>query len=115
MMFTKLSTALTGIAALCSTANAAIVTYYYDDNCTNWAGSRNIWDNSCATGMGAFESFTIDYPGGEEQILWGYSQDSCSLGITVCADATDNGAYCWYATKDGKPTSAMSSYWVPPC
>jgi hypothetical protein len=49
MLFGKTSATILGAFALL--ANGAIIEMYSDSSCQTSIGSRNVWDNTCATGV----------------------------------------------------------------
>ena len=56
--------------------------------CQNSVGSRNAWDNSCATGVSGFQPFIITTAGGGDQTFSMYSPDACAANIMQCVGAT---------------------------
>jgi hypothetical protein len=92
--------------------HAAIVDFFHDRNCTDHAGSRNIWDNSCAY-TGAWESIRITTAGGSGQWLTCWSQNACAGIETRSFSAQDVGVCRWAYDRDGA-SNAISSYSCAP-
>ncbi|KAJ3507886.1 hypothetical protein NMY22_g16794 [Coprinellus aureogranulatus] len=71
--------------------NAVVVDLFSDGNCQNHAGSRNVFDNSCAP-LGGFSSFRITTRGGGDQLLSAYSRNACAGPVTACVDVSNVGS-----------------------
>ncbi|KAJ5805356.1 hypothetical protein N7474_011243 [Penicillium riverlandense] len=106
MMFGKLSVSIMGAYALL--ANAAIVEMYSDQDCQISVGSRNVWDNTCATGVPGFQSFMITTAGGSDQSLTTYSPDACALAYIACVGAGSVGT-CYRSYDNDGGSNALSS------
>ncbi len=112
MLFNKLSVTIIGVFALLS--NAAIIEMYNDQNCGNSVGTRNIWDDSCATGVPGFQSFKITFVGGLGQQLNVWSRDACAGPLTACVNARNTGT-CYLAVNGDGGSNAVSSQPEPSC
>jgi hypothetical protein len=100
-------TILIGLVSSLALANAAIVDLFADQNCETPAGSRNVYDDSCAP-LGGFQSFRVTYQGGNGQYLTAYSPNNCNGGQTACISA--QGDYgCHKAVNSRGGSNAMSS------
>ncbi|KAJ4332641.1 hypothetical protein N0V95_009611 [Ascochyta clinopodiicola] len=104
MLFT---TTILSLLSLSSLSTAVIVDLFADTDCREPAGSRNVWDNSCAP-LGGFQSFRITGSGGSGQQLSAYSKNYCADKVTACTDVSATG-YCQRATNDNGGSNAMSS------
>jgi hypothetical protein len=105
MLFSKLSLA---IAAFALGTNAAIVDLYSDRNCQVPAGSRNVWDNSCAP-LGGYQSFKLTYPGGNDQVIRAYSRNACAGPETQCLRAFLASGVCYGSWNNDGGSNAMGS------
>lgn len=103
MHFIKSTIAL--MAAFAFT-NAAVVDLFSDTNCQVPAGSRNVWDNSCAP-LGGFQSYRITSGGGGGQFISAYSRNACAGDVTSCVGAGSGG--CFQAINGNGGSNAMSS------
>ncbi|KAB5566360.1 hypothetical protein GE09DRAFT_1055923 [Coniochaeta sp. 2T2.1] len=107
-MLNKLSVALA--AALAISAEAAWVHLYHDKNCQNFAGERNVWDNTCAP-TGSFSSFKVVSDGGGDQNLRAYSRNACVFPTTsICAAAKKNDQACISAYNSDGASNAIGSW-----
>jgi hypothetical protein len=106
MLLNKLSIAIAAAFALLS--DAAVVDLFSDTNCQVGAGSRNVFDNSCAR-LGGFQSFRITSGGGGGQKITAYSRNDCVAPATGCTDAGQVGV-CIRATNQNGGSNAISSY-----
>jgi hypothetical protein len=107
MMFTKLS--LAALAASYSiVCNAAILTLYSDKNCQVPYTSVNVYDNSCATGVGGFQSYNITTAGGNLQTITTWSRDACAGPSTTCDSASSTNV-CYPAFDSDGGSNAISS------
>ena len=106
MMFSKLSAVV--LTAFAFTTNAAVLNMYSDENCENWVGSRNVWDNTCAEGVPGFQSFVITSGGGGGQLVTTWSPDACAGAYTNCVSAGSVGQ-CFLATDYAGGSNAISS------
>lgn len=88
-------------------SNAAVVNLFSDTNCQNPAGSRNVWDNSCAP-LGGFQSYMITSGGGGGQFVTAYSRNACAGDATSCVGAGSVGT-CFQAINGNGGSNAMSS------
>lgn len=70
-------TTLLTLLASTSLTSAVVVDLFADIDCTIPAGSRNVWDNTCAP-LGGFQSFRITNSGGSGQQLSAYSKNYCA-------------------------------------
>jgi hypothetical protein len=105
-MFGKLSITLIGAYALL--ANGAIIEMFSDSECQNSEGTRNVWDNSCATGVPGFKSYIITVPGGSGQYVSTYSPDACAYAHISCNSAADVGV-CYSSFDSAGGSNAISS------
>ncbi|KAK4446201.1 hypothetical protein QBC34DRAFT_412116 [Podospora aff. communis PSN243] len=99
---------LFAILALNFGTHAAIVDFFHDRNCTDPAGSRNIWDNTCAY-TGAWESVRITTKGGSDQWLTAWSQNACA-GIETRSFSAQLVGKCFWAYDQDGASNAISSY-----
>lgn len=76
---------------LATLANGAVVNFYSNSGCQNYYGQRNIYDNTCATGVGSYASFMIVTAGGQGQGLTPYNRDACAGPTANYVDATQTG------------------------
>jgi hypothetical protein len=106
MFFGKTVVALVAVL-LTSTSNAAIMNFYSDQNCQNGAGSRNVYDNSCAP-TGGFQSFMITSGGGSGQQITMYSRNACAGPYTACVGAGSVGT-CFRSVNGNGGSNAVSS------
>jgi hypothetical protein len=106
MHFSKIAIAIVG-SGLVGFSNAAIVQLYADTNCRTPAGSRNVYDNTCAP-LGGYQSFKITTAGGGNQYITSYSPNSCFNDATACTKANNVGA-CIRATNNNGGSNAMGS------
>lgn len=106
MMFGKLSVSIMGAFALLT--NAAIVEMFSDSNCQTSVGSRNVWDNTCATGVPGFQSYIITTAGGSDQLLTTYSPDACATAYITCNGAGSVGT-CYPSFDSDGGSNAISS------
>lgn len=105
-----LAKAFTITITLAATCNAAIVQLYSDNQCNNWVGERNVWDNTCATmGEMGFSSYKITTSGGGNQVLSSYVMDACLCAVSSCKEAWKVGE-CVNAIIEEGSSHAMSSY-----
>ncbi|KAF1926686.1 uncharacterized protein M421DRAFT_6946 [Didymella exigua CBS 183.55] len=98
----------TGILALLSLSafsSAVIVDLFSDTNRKITAGSRNVWDNSCAP-LGGFQSLHITGSGGSGQQLSAYSKNYCADKVTACVGVSATGD-CQRVTNDNGGSNAM--------
>jgi len=105
-MLNKIS--LAAITAFALLANAAVVDLFSDPDCRDHAGSRNVFDNTCAR-TGGFQSFRITSGGGSGQRVTAYSRNDCVAPSTSCTGADQVGA-CFRATNGQGGSNALSSY-----
>jgi hypothetical protein len=107
MMFGKLSVAIMG-GAYAVLTNAAIIEMFSDQNCQNSVGSRNVWDNTCATGVPGFQSYIITTAGGSGQDITTWSGDACAGVYTTCNNAGSI-EVCYPAFDSSGGSNAISS------
>ena len=107
MMFGKLSPVFLG-GAFALLANAAVLDLFSDQNCQNWIGSRNVFDNTCATGVPGFQSYMITTAGGDGQVITTFSRDACAGPQTTCDGAGAVGE-CFPAFDSVGGSNAISS------
>lgn len=89
--------------------NAVVVDYYADQNCNQQVDNRNVYDNSCATGIAGYQSFIIRVgPNDPNQIVTAYSRDACAGPTTACVQATTLNQ-CIVAVNGDGGSNAMSS------
>jgi hypothetical protein len=89
--------------------NAIIVDLFSDTNCRNAAGSRNVWDTSCAP-LGGFQSFKVTFGGGVGQYLRAYSRNACAGPVTRCLNAREGLVdKCYLAINGDGGSNAMGS------
>lgn len=88
-------------------SNAVVVDLFDDTDCNTPAGSRNVYDNSCAP-LGGFQSYRITNSGGSGQQLSAYSRNACAGAVTSCTGVAATGG-CIRATNDNGGSNAMSS------
>ncbi|KAK4450414.1 hypothetical protein QBC34DRAFT_460785 [Podospora aff. communis PSN243] len=106
MLFSKLSLI---VATFAIGGNAIMVDLYSDPDCKVAAGSRNVWDNSCAH-LGGFQSFKVTYPGGVGQVLRAYNRNACAGRVSRCLNARDGWAgKCYLARTSDGGSNAMGS------
>ncbi|KAH7084237.1 hypothetical protein FB567DRAFT_550257 [Paraphoma chrysanthemicola] len=98
---------LTLLATGAPLTSAVVVDLFSDTNCNNRAGSRNVFDNSCAP-LGGFQSYRITGSGGSGQQLSAYSRNACAGPVTACTPVAASGA-CIRARNDNGGSNAMSS------
>ncbi|KAF7326267.1 putative transporter [Mycena kentingensis (nom. inval.)] len=99
--------AILTLLAVAATSNAVIVDLFADTDCATPAGSRNVFDNSCAP-LGGFQSYRITGSGGSGQQLSAYSRNACAGPVTACTGVAATGS-CVRATNDDGGSNAMSS------
>ena|ERR1700761_3940006 len=99
--------AIITLLAVAATSNAVIVDLFSDTHCGTHAGSRNVFDNSCAK-LGGFQSYRITGSGGSGQVLTAYSRNDCAGAVTACTPVSVTGS-CVRATNDDGGSNAMSS------
>jgi hypothetical protein len=95
------------LVAGAAVSNAVVVDLFADTDCQQPAGSRNVWDNTCAP-LGGFQSFRITNSGGSGQQLSAYSHNYCAGPVTSCVGVGGTGD-CVRATNDNGGSNAMSS------
>jgi hypothetical protein len=88
--------------------NGAILEMFSDPNCVASVGSRNVWDNSCATGVPGFQSYMITTAGGEVQQITTYSADACAGDNTSCHPAVNTNV-CYSAADSAGGSNAINS------
>jgi hypothetical protein len=88
--------------------NAAVVDFFSDTNCATAAGSRNIYDSTCAS-TGGFQSFRITTSGGTGQTLTAWSENTCGLSAKVSVSAAKTGN-CVVAHSATGGSNAISSH-----
>lgn len=91
-----------------SISNAVIVDLFADPNCETPAGSRNVFDNSCAP-LGGFQSFIITFSGGSDQVLTSYGPNDCVTPTTACLSAAIVTGDCISAVNSAGGSNAMGS------
>jgi hypothetical protein len=106
MLFSKIS--VHAMSAFALVANGAILEMYSDRNCQNSVGSRNVWDNSCATGVPGFQSYIITWPGGDNQAITTYSRAACAGPQTTCNWAGSTGV-CYPSFNSAGGSNAIGS------
>jgi hypothetical protein len=111
MITTKIFLTVFTVLTSAFTADAAIIDMFNDKNCTEFAGSRNIYDHTCAKTQG-FESFRITATGGFRQLLTAYVHNDCIKPYTACTPASNAGP-CIQAWRSDGASHAMSSYFAP--
>lgn len=77
------TSALLTILASAALTSAVVVDLFEDIDCQIPAGSRNVWDNTCAP-LGGFQSFRITNSGGSGQQLSAYSKNYCADKVCCC-------------------------------
>ena len=87
---------------------AAVVDLFSDPDCRTPAGSRNVFNNTCAR-TGGFQSFRITSGGGSGQHITAYIRNNCVVPSTSCTDAGQVDA-CFRATNGQGGSNALSSY-----
>nr|POE71824.1 hypothetical protein CFP56_11700 [Quercus suber] len=90
-------------------AEGAVVTFYSGMGCTGGTSSRNVYDNSCATGVGGFQSYMITSGGGGGQQVTTYSRDACAGTTYSCVSAGDVGTCHDSFGTNGSGSNAISS------
>ena len=103
----QFTTSILAILATAAITNAVVVDLFSDTDCQVPAGSRNVWDNSCAP-LGGFQSFRITGSGGSGQQLSAYSKNYCADKVTACVGVSATGD-CQRATNDNGGSNAMGS------
>ena len=98
---------------LASVGNTAIIDFFHDDNCQHMANQAfNIWDNTCATHTGGFQSYRITVAGGRNQRISSFSHNGCyelyEKDVTDCSAAGDLGT-CHKATNEWGGSNAVGS------
>ncbi len=106
-MHTQTATIFALAMAFFSTANGAIVQFYSDTACKNAAGSRNVYDNTCAP-TGGFQSYKITTGGGVGQVLRAYGPNNCGGAVTSC-QAAETSNNCYQATDSHGGSNAIGS------
>ncbi|KAJ3523346.1 hypothetical protein NMY22_g11483 [Coprinellus aureogranulatus] len=95
---------------LSASVNAVVVDLFSDGDCKKPAGSRNVYDNTCAL-LGGFSSFKITAGGGINQKLSAYSRNACAEQTTACVNAVVTGD-CVKSFNSRGASNAMSSSFV---
>lgn len=85
------SSFIVAIAASAVTVNGAVVQLFASPNCQGASSYRNVYDNTCATGVMGFQSFKITSGGGGGQTVTTYSRDACVEPHYTCVGAGDVG------------------------
>ncbi|KAF3000920.1 hypothetical protein E8E13_008529 [Curvularia kusanoi] len=98
---------LLALATSATLTSAVVVDLFADTNCNEPAGSRNIYENTCAP-LGGFQSFRITGSGAGGQQLSAYSRNACAGPVTACTGVAATGD-CQRATNDDGGSNAMSS------
>ena len=89
--------------------DAAVVSFYDDQNCQTFKESINIWDNTCHPGISGYQSFIITTPSSDHtQCVEAYSQDTCSH--TTITTLNTNTGICYTATDEDGGSNAMGSF-----
>lgn len=104
MFFSKPALALMAAFAL---ANGAVIDLFSDTACGNAAGSRNVYDNTCAP-LGGFQSFRITSGGTGGQQISAFSRNACAGPVTSCVSAGNVGT-CYAAFNGDGGSNAISS------
>ncbi|KAK5661111.1 hypothetical protein OQA88_11001 [Cercophora sp. LCS_1] len=114
-MFANIKYSAIIFAALVAAANAVVVNIYHDSGCEDFAGQRNVWDNTCAP-TGSFSSFQMVSGGATGQVLRAYSRNACVVPETACARAYGNvfDTRCHEAYNDAGASNALGS-WFGSC
>lgn len=100
---------LAAAATLMTGTNAVIVSFYSDQNCQNMYNSRNIYDNTCATGVGGYQSFIITTGSTDAgQQVSAFSRDACAGDVTACV-ASNQLNRCITAVNGNGGSNAISS------
>jgi len=69
----------------------AVLQLYSGPGCTGATEFRNVYDNTCATGVMGFQSYMITSGGGGGQSITTYSRDACAGTTYSCVSAGDVG------------------------
>lgn len=78
-MLFNLNSSMAIAAAFTAVSNAAIVDLFHDDFCTDPAGQRNVWDNTCAPSQ-SFSSFVVVFATQQAgQHIHSYSTNNCAV------------------------------------
>ena len=97
--------------ALISLSGAVVLDIYDDDACTQLkTAGVNIYDNSCGSWMGGFQSYKITGDSSQAfQCLTTYSHNYCADAATSVRRAVHSGD-CFTATNGAGGSNAISSY-----
>lgn len=106
-MYASKTTLFALMAAFITATNGAIVQLYSDENCQTAAGSRNVYDNTCAP-TGGFQSYKITTSGGGNQFIRAYSPNDCSSTQTMCGPAGASNT-CYKAVNADGGSNAVGS------
>lgn len=104
-MFGKLFIAVIGAAGL---VNGVVVRLFSDRNCNTFVEQRNVYANSCATGVHGFQSYRISQAGQGGQKVTTYNRDACAGAYTSCQGVGDLGP-CFSAWNVNGGSNAISS------
>ena len=96
-MHLSLSSTLTTLAAVISLTtpgSAFVMDIYNSKDCSGNARSVNVWDNTCATWMGGFQSYTARVYGGRHQKAYFFAPGNCgSLHGAISTEWADGGGF----------------------
>jgi hypothetical protein len=88
----------------------AVLTLYSGPNCSGSTSSRNVYDNTCATGVMGFQSYKITSGGTGGQVVTTFSQDACAGTWYSCESASNVGTcYNSFGTNYSGSNAVSSS------
>lgn len=94
MHFYSNLTGMTAALALVSQSSAFVMDIYDSADCSGTARSVNVWDNTCATWMGGFQSYVPRVYGGPHQKSYFFIPGNCG-------DLTSSYGVHWVDGGDG--------------
>lgn len=107
-MHFNIATLTLSLLATSSLTTAYVVDLFADQNCQVPAGSRNVWDDTCAE-LGGFQSFRVTHGGGDRQRIRAYSRNACAGPETFCNSADSQTGICNKAVNSAGGSNAMGS------
>jgi len=82
------------VASLMVPSSGYVIDVYNSKDCTGDARNVNVWDNTCATWMGGFQSYIPRVYGGTHQYAYFFAPNNCgSLPGAIGGNWADGGGF----------------------